>query len=222
MDDMKEALAFTLRLIGSSAIGVVSWFVYFFAFHAGFFISFLYAIGTGAVVFFGSKYFFKWRHMKGARLSYKEYKYIHTHLREGKIKIRRIQRNMFRAGGFTQALKNYDVIKTIRKIHSIVSKDPIRFYEIEPFYYTHLDSLAELMDRYVFLDSQPVKTAEISTSLKETKRTIEEMSKTIDDDLKQLLEKDVQALQLEIEVAKKSIEFNKEMKQEINQDFDKR
>lgn len=219
MDFMKEALSFTLRLLGSSALGVISWFVYFFGFDVGFFISFIYAVATGAVVFLGLKYFSKWRHIRESNLSYREYKYIHTHLREGKLKISRIQRNMFRVGGLTQIMKSYDVIKTIRKIHSIVTRDPIRFYEIEPFYYAHLDSLAELMERYVFLDTQPVKTKEINDSLKETKRTIGEMSQTIDDDLKQLLEKDVKELQLEIKVAQKSIEVNKEINKEVNKEI---
>lgn len=212
---MREALAFALRLIGSSAVGVVSWFLYFFMVHLGFFMSFIYAIATGAVSYFAIKFFSGWQHMRGSKLSRKEYKYIHTHLREGKAKIWRIQKNIFRVGGMTQIMKNYDVIKTIRKIHSIVSGNPIRFYEIEPFYYAHLDSLAELTDRYVFLDTQPVKTDEITASLKETKRTIGEMAVTIDNDLKQLLEKDVQELRLEIEVAKKSIETNKEMEGKV-------
>ena len=64
----------------------------------------------------------------------------------------------------------------------------------------------ELMEKYAFLNAQPVKTDEIERSLRETKKIISDLAKTIDHDLKELLERDVQELQLEIEVAKKSIE----------------
>lgn len=210
MDFVKDIFFTGLQLVGASILGVVSWFVYFFGFDASFFMSFLYAILTGAVAFIGVRYFVKLGHIRSSKLPYREYKYIRSHLRDGKMKINRIQKNMFRVGGFRQIMKNYDVVKTIRKIHSIVSKDPIRFYEIETFYYSHLNSLDELMARYVFLDSQPVKTDDIATSLKETKKTIAELSSTIDQDLKELLARDVKELQLEIEVAKKSIETKKD------------
>lgn len=206
MDFFKDLFFGALRLGASCVLGVVSWPIYFFGFHVSFFMCFIYAVLTGFVCFLGIKYFFRWGHIKSSKLPYREYKYIRGHLRDGKIKIHRVQKNMLRIGDLRQIMKNYNLIKTIRKIHAIVSKDPIRFYEVEIFYYSHLPSMDELMEKYAFLNAQPVKTDEIERSLRETKKIISDLAKTIDHDLKELLERDVQELQLEIEVAKKSIE----------------
>ena len=72
MNFIKDIVSFILRLIGSSILGVISWFIYFLGFDVSFFMSFIYAILTGAITFWAMRYFLKWRHIRSSRLPYRE------------------------------------------------------------------------------------------------------------------------------------------------------
>ncbi|MEH6944696.1 5-bromo-4-chloroindolyl phosphate hydrolysis family protein [Bacillus sp. JJ722] len=210
MKSILSMFLFIFRLgTGAAAFAIaslISWLVI----DASFSISIVSGIVAFFVTFFGMKWMFASRLLKNSGLSRREYKYIQEHLREGKVKISRLQRVMFSVGSVITIKQNYDVIKVAKKIQSIVESDPKRFYEAEQFYYSHLDSMVELTEKYAFLTKQQVKTGEIQDSLRETRVTISSMADTINQDLSNLLASDVDTLRLEIDVAKQSIEKNKD------------
>ncbi|WP_042349206.1 5-bromo-4-chloroindolyl phosphate hydrolysis family protein [Bacillus massiliigorillae] len=210
MKSILSIFLFIFRLgIGAAAFAIaslISWLVI----NTSFSIAILSGIVAFFVTFFGLKWMVSSRQLKNSGLSRREYKYIQEHLREGKVKITRLQRVMFSVGSVMTIKQNYDVIKVAKKLHSIVENDPKRFYEAEQFYYSHLDSMVELTEKYAFLTKQPVKTTEIQNSLRDTRITISSMAETINEDLSNLLASDVDTLRLEIDVAKQAIEKNKD------------
>ncbi|WP_050614488.1 5-bromo-4-chloroindolyl phosphate hydrolysis family protein [Bacillus testis] len=195
-------------------VGVLSFGLAFFicliAFDIAFLYSFLSGLGAGLITFFGLKWIFARKTIKNSGLSRREYKYIEEHLAEAKGKIGRLQKVMFSVGNIFTIKQNYDVIRVAKKIQSIVENDPKRFYEVESFYYSHLDSLVELTEKYVFLTKQPAKTAQIQESLRDTRITISSLSETVEKDLFSLLSSDVDSLALELDVAKQAIDKNKD------------
>lgn len=193
------AIAFTIT-------GLITWF----GLDASFTVAMLSSMIAFLVTFFGLQGVISSKQLKASGLSRREYKYIQEHLREGKLKISRLQKVMFSVGSVITIKQNYDVIRVAKKIQSIVESDPKRFYEAESFYYSHLDSMVELTEKYAFLTKQQVKTKEMQDSLRETRITISSMADTINQDLSQLLSSDVDTLRLEIDVAKQSIEKNKD------------
>jgi 5-bromo-4-chloroindolyl phosphate hydrolysis protein len=97
----------------------------------------------------------------------------------------------------------------VNKIYTITKNEPRRFYLAERFYYSHLDSLVEISEKYAFLSAQPKKNAELNFQLNETRRTISNLTETIEKDLYNVLEKDIDNLQFELDVAKLSIDKTK-------------
>ncbi|MFK4997715.1 5-bromo-4-chloroindolyl phosphate hydrolysis family protein [Bacillus sp. N9] len=96
-----------------------------------------------------------------------------------KKKINRLQKAFFSVrtmGAFKQL---YELNKLVKRMHSIVSKDPRRFYQSERFFFYHLDSVVELSERYADLAAQPIKNDTIYISLKETQSTLEDLSESI-------------------------------------------
>jgi 5-bromo-4-chloroindolyl phosphate hydrolysis protein len=89
-------------------------------------------------------------------------------------------------------------------------KEPKRFYKAEEFYYSHLDSVVELSEKYGFLAAQPKKNIEINQSLLETRQTLNELTKVLEEDLYYVISDDVDHLNFEIDVAKHSIEKKKD------------
>ena len=84
-------------------------------------------------------------------------------------------------------------------------KEPKRFFQAERFYYSHLDSIVELSEKYAFLNTQPSKTPELMESLQETKGTIHQLADTLEKDLYIVLEDDIDHLQFELDVAKQEL-----------------
>jgi 5-bromo-4-chloroindolyl phosphate hydrolysis protein len=94
----------------------------------------------------------------------------------------------------------------------MAQKEPKRFYQAEQFYFSHLDSVVELTEKYSFLASQPKKSLEINQSLIETRQTLNELTKVLEEDLYHVVSDDVDHLNFEIDVAKHSIKKQKELK----------
>lgn len=208
MKPVISAALFIFRLCAGTAAFILSWLISWLAFDVSFGFSVLSGVAASFITFFGLKWAFSSRTLKNSGLSRREYRYIQEHLQEGKGKINRLQKIMFSVGNVITIKQNYDVIKVARKIQSIVENDPKRFYKAEQFYYSHLDSIVELTERYAFLTKQPVKTREMQESLSDTRITITSMAETIEQDLYKLLADDVDTLKMEIDVAKQSIDKN--------------
>jgi 5-bromo-4-chloroindolyl phosphate hydrolysis protein len=91
-------------------------------------------------------------------------------------------------------------------------KEPKRFYQAEEFYFSHLDSIVELTEKYSFLSSQPKQNSEMGQSLIETRRTLNELTKVLEEDLYHVISDDLDTLNFEIDVAKHTIKKKKDAK----------
>ena len=98
----------------------------------------------------------------------------------------------------------------LKKIQQLTKQEPKRFYKAEPFYFSHLDSVVELSEKYALLSRQPNKSRELNQSLVETRRTLDELTETVEKDLYEILAEDIEDLHFELDVAKKTINTRKE------------
>lgn len=181
------------------------WMVSFFPLDQTYLMSSAYALGGGAIAFAGTKALTTQRFLKQNQLSRKEYKYIHHHLKEADKKIKRLRKTFFTIRSVSSIKQNIELYRVVNRIYSITKKEPKRFYLAEQFYYSHLDSLVELSEKYAFLASQPKKNRELSHSLDETRDTISQLSEKLEKDLHDVLSKDISQLNFELDVAKLSI-----------------
>ncbi|MGN1387657.1 MAG: 5-bromo-4-chloroindolyl phosphate hydrolysis family protein [Bacillus sp. (in: firmicutes)] len=201
---------FLLRLSLATAVFVIAGLVFFLALDLSVLLSVIFALVASLVVFYGIKGYMHNNLVKSSGLTRSEYKYIQSHLRDAKLKIGRLQKAMFSVRNVITIKQNYEVLQVAKKIQSIVENEPVRFYRAEDFYYSHLDSMVELTEKYAFLTKQPAKTHEIKDSLNETRVTISSMADTIRQDLYKILNEDIEDLRVELDVAKNSIDKNKD------------
>ncbi|MFC7373467.1 5-bromo-4-chloroindolyl phosphate hydrolysis family protein [Fictibacillus iocasae] len=207
---MNGFLAFIIRasLAGPSAVTV--WLLSFFAFDQTFLLSSAIATGGGVLTYTGASAVMKHRFLKKHHLSRSEHVYIQKNLREARSKIFRLQKALFSIKDIWSLKRRIELMRVVRKIHSLTKKEPKRFYKAEKFYFAHLDSAVELAEKYVFLSSSPKKNRDMNQSLLETSRTLEELTETIEKDLYHVLSDDMSDLQYELDVAKHSIQSIKE------------
>jgi 5-bromo-4-chloroindolyl phosphate hydrolysis protein len=203
---MKSFLQFLFRSFAAATTTVFVWMISFLAIGNPFLNSLLIGLGAGAVVYLLLKWYLGSNFLKENGITRREYRYIKKNLKEAKEKISRLQKAMFRIRNIPDIKQNYEVIRLVNKIYVITKKEPRRFFQAEQFYFTNLDSLVELTEKYALLHSQPAKTTELTLSLKETRTTINQLTDTVEKDLYKILEDDIDDLQFELDVAKKTID----------------
>ncbi|WP_042462603.1 5-bromo-4-chloroindolyl phosphate hydrolysis family protein [Neobacillus dielmonensis] len=209
---MNPFLSFIIRSFVAVPVTIITGFASFVFFDVHFLPSVGYAILGGVIVHVILSLVMTHQFLKKHQLSRKEYRYIQKNLAEASKKIRRLNKSLFDFRDLASVKQRMDIMRITKKIHKMAAKEPKRFYQAEPFYFSHLDSIVELTEKYSFLASQPKKNIEINQSLIETKQTLNEMTKVLEDDLYAVVSNDVDHLNFEIDVAKHSINRYKDSK----------
>ncbi|WP_335487703.1 5-bromo-4-chloroindolyl phosphate hydrolysis family protein [Neobacillus niacini] len=202
---MNRFLSFLVQSLVTVPSATVVWFVSYFGFKLTFGPSSAIALGGGVIVYNITSAIMTSRFLKKHQLTRKEYRYIKKNLDEAKQKINRLNKSLFTIRDLPTMKQRLDVLRITRKIQSMTHNEPRRFYKAEKFYFSHLDSVVELTEKYRFLSQQPKKSHEIDVSLYETRQTLTDLTKALEEDLYFVISDDVDTLNFEIDVAKQSI-----------------
>lgn len=202
---MNSFLSFIVRTSIAVPTAVVVWPVSFFGFGQPLLLSTAISIGGGVVTYWTTSVYMKSRFLKKHQLTRKEYLYIKKNLEEAKPKINRLNKALFKIPHIPSLKERVDVLRITRKIYRLTRLEPKRFYKAEQFYFSHLDSIVELTEKYAFLSSQPKKNHELDRSLYDTRQTLTELAQLLEEDLYKIISDDIDHLNFEIDVAKKSI-----------------
>ena len=199
---MNSFLHFLVRTGISLPIGGLTWLVSLFGFDQTFLLSVVYGVGASAVSYFISDGVIKHQVMTRQGLSRKEYKFIQSELKVANEKISRLNKHVFSIRHFSSFKQRIDLMRVTKKIYRLTKEEPRRFYKADKFYYSHLDSLVEISQKYALLSSQPRKNRALQATLNDTRRTLEQLGRTIEDDLHEILSDDIDDLHFELDVVK--------------------
>ncbi|MGV2939734.1 5-bromo-4-chloroindolyl phosphate hydrolysis family protein [Mesobacillus sp. LC4] len=211
---MNPFVLFIIRTAVSLPSSILIWLVSFFGFDQTFSMASLVAIVGGGIVYWLTGAVLKNRFLKKHGLSRKEYQYIKKNLDEAKLKINRLQKALFSIKHIRSLKDRIELLRMTKNIYKLTNKEPRRFYQAEKFYFSHLDSVLELTEKYAFLSSQSKTNRELEYSLRDSQETLEDLTKLVEKDLYVLLSNDIDHLNFEIDVAKNSIKKYKELPDE--------
>lgn len=189
---------------------IVIWLVCFFALNLAFIISVIGSIIGGGILYWIMSLYLNHLFVKKHGLTRKEYRYIKRNLVEAKKKMSRINKTLLTIRHISSLKQRIELMRLLKKIYQLTKQEPKRFYKAEPFYFSHLDSVVELSEKYALLSRQPNKSRELNQSLVETRRTIDELTEMVEKDLYEILAEDIEDLHFELDVAKKTIDTRKE------------
>jgi 5-bromo-4-chloroindolyl phosphate hydrolysis protein len=209
---MNPILSFLIRSSVAVPITVLTWLVCFFPLGQTFWPATGIAITGGILTHLIMSMVMNTRFLNKHQISRKEYRYIKKNLMEAKQKINRLNKNLFTIRDISSVKQRIDLLRITRKIHKMTTKEPKRFYQAEQFYFSHLDSVVELTEKYSFLSSQPKQNMEMGQSLIETRHTLTELTRVLEEDLYKVISDDIDNLNFEIDVAKHSINKQKDAK----------
>ncbi|WP_062197029.1 5-bromo-4-chloroindolyl phosphate hydrolysis family protein [Massilibacterium senegalense] len=135
-----------------------------------------------------------------------EQNYISQLLDNAKKKIRQIQMARFRIKTLRMQQTISKMTKISTKIVKLIEENPGRYRGANHFFNTDLNSAAELIDKYVTLSNQPVKTMEINEALQTCEETLNDLTTSMEQELLDLLNDDVLYLEAESNVIKQTIQ----------------
>ncbi|AVQ33198.1 5-bromo-4-chloroindolyl phosphate hydrolase [Staphylococcus muscae] len=144
-------------------------------------------------------------------LSRKDYRYIHHQMNVAQGKVKRIFKSFINVRSIQDFKLVNDIYRLARTINQIVRQKPNQFYQIESFYYSHIDHALNLIENYTHLSKMPMKSAADQQALYQTRITLEEIKRTLIADLKRVNEPRYNQLDTEMRLSKLYLnEKNKE------------
>ncbi len=137
--------------------------------------------------------------LKEFGLSRSEYRYINNQLTNAKQKLKRLNSYYGKVRSVQAFRQLHEMNLIARRILNTVKTNPQKFYHVENFFYSHLDSAVELTSKYAMLVNQPLKDKEIQTALQNTRETLNDVSQQLEQDLRSAIATDIESLKIEID-----------------------
>ncbi|WP_318507182.1 5-bromo-4-chloroindolyl phosphate hydrolysis family protein [Bacillus sp. T3] len=209
---MNPFISFFVGIFAAIPTAISAWLLSFFVFDQTFWPSSAYSLAFGFGVYWLISLVLKTHFLKKNQLTRKEYRYIKKNLEEAKQKIKRLNRSVFHIREIPSFKQRIDIVRITRRIYNLTKREPKRFYQAEEFYFSHLDSIVEISEKYALLSSQPKKTLELNDTLRMTRQTLNDLSKVIEKDLYVVLSDDIDHLNFEVDVAKFAIKTKQDSK----------
>lgn len=196
---MKEVKQFFIRHFITAPISFGSWL--YFVMGAG--MNIFAATGLLVAIYFAGTFTLKQiqlsSNLKKLGMSRSEYSHIKGQITGAKMKIKRLN-GLYGQVRSIQAFRQLHEMSSLsRRILNIVRSNPKKFYDVEKFFYAHLDSAVELTSKYALLINQPLKDKELRIALQNTRETLGDVNKQLEQDLRSVLASDIDQLQMEID-----------------------
>ncbi len=201
---MTHVVYFIIRHIASIPVFLTTWISLQFGLDINFFLAFLtsigaYALSTQVIKFIQSRII-----LKKHGITMPEYRHIQTQLKEAKQKLNQLNGYFLKVRSIRAFKQLFEMNRLAKRIFQIVRTNPKKFYQVEPFFYAHLDSAVELTSKYTLLVSNPVKATDVQIALQDTRETLLELNEVMERDLRQVLTSDIEHLKMELDFAKVS------------------
>lgn len=204
---MKHLLKTLWRWFVSWNIGVVVAVVVFFL--ADFHILPSFLSGMGAM-FVTSAIMKRRNHRITAQGILKEEKtYIRSQLDEARKQWKQMRRARYRIRSLVMWQKISRLCAMVDKMIRAVQQHPHQFRIAQSFFLNELPMAATMIDKYVYLANQPVRSQEMKEALWKTERLLDELVATAEKRLLEILSNYVFALQVETKMLEQSLEQQK-------------
>jgi 5-bromo-4-chloroindolyl phosphate hydrolysis protein len=133
-------------------------------------------------------------------LTKSEYKYINSQLKEAREKLARLKKSYSSIRTLKDVKLIYDINRLIRSVLKTVEDDPKKFFRIQQFFHSNLDSAVNTIEQYLYLYKMPGKTKDEKIKLHETRLSLLELKRTIEANLSLMNQSTYQSLDVERDI----------------------
>lgn len=171
-------------------------------FDAGLTLSAFVAAGTYAASNYSIKGVQKYHVVKKHGLTWSELQHISKQVGEAQEKMRELNQYYTKVRSFRSIKQLIEMNRAAKRIVQLVKEDPKRFYLVEAFFYSHLDSALEITKKYALLVRQPSKDASTKLALLDAREMMDDINELLQQDVNDVVKQDINRLQLELDYAK--------------------
>jgi 5-bromo-4-chloroindolyl phosphate hydrolysis protein len=139
-----------------------------------------------------------------------EKEYIRSELKEAGKKIKRIGRARFKVRSLVIWNQISRIYASSQKILAAAEQDPHRFRAAQSFFITTLDSAVTMIEKYIYLVRQPVRSHEMNEAIRNAEELLRELAASTEQELLRILSDDVFDLDVEVKLLKQALEQPKE------------
>lgn len=200
MDEGKSSWIATLIAL---PIGVITATTSSFVFDISNFIDILIGAGGFAATYIPSQNFLFNKQLNEYGLTRSEYGFIREQLKEASAKVNRLKKSYVNVRSFKDVKLVYDINRLVSTVHDTVQDDPKRYFSVQQFYHSHLDSAVNTVEHYLHLYKMPGKSKEERMKLHEARITMFEIMRSLESDVSTMNQSGYQALELERKVVNK-------------------
>lgn|GEM_PF-577062 len=131
--------------------------------------------------------------------------YIREQMKIARNKINRIGKSRFKVRSL-KAWSDISKVYTIaNKILASVEEDPRRFRSAQNFFITKLDSAIEIIEKYIFLASQPVRNNEINETIHNAELALKKLAHSAEREFVDILKEDIEELDIEVKLLQQEL-----------------
>jgi len=191
------------RIFVSWNIGLFSAIIAFFLADFEIIPSLLFGGGTMFVTYFYMKR--KDNCLLRSDLAKGEKDYIREQMKIARNKISRIGKNRFKVRSL-KAWSDISRVYTIaNKILASVEEDPRRFRSAQNFFITKLDPAIEIIEKYIYLASQPVRNSEINEAIHNAELALKKLAHSAEREFVDILKEDIEELDIEVKLLQQEL-----------------
>ncbi|WP_086427813.1 5-bromo-4-chloroindolyl phosphate hydrolysis family protein [Staphylococcus cornubiensis] len=194
-------MRYTLSRIWGVVVGVPIGVIAFFTsvlLDINFLIDYVIGIAAFVVGYVPTQRLTSRAYLKEMNLTRKDYHYIMHQINLVQNKNKRILKSFIKVRSIQDFKLVNDIYRLSRTINSAIKQRPFQFFNIESFYYSHIDNALNLIEGYTRLAKMPLKSANERQMLQQTRITLEEVKRTLIADLKQVNAQDYEQLDTEM------------------------
>ncbi|WP_251516914.1 MULTISPECIES: 5-bromo-4-chloroindolyl phosphate hydrolysis family protein [unclassified Staphylococcus] len=199
---MRYNISRLLGVIIGFPIAIIAWIVSVFALEIQMVFDALISALTFLFVYFPTQRLTSRKYLKEIGLSRRDYLFVKNQLKQVQEKNKRILKSFVNIRSLKDFKQINDIYRISRAIFLSVKQQPAIFFNVESFFYSHIDNALILIESYTRLAKSPKKSQEEKQKLEQTRITLEEVRRTMVADLKRVNESDFNKLDVEIEVNK--------------------
>lgn len=199
---MKNNYSHFIASVVAAPVALAAWILSSSIFDIHMFLDVSVGIGGFVASYFPTQRYSHNKHLEKVDLTHSEYKYIKQQLAQADEYTNRLRSSYMNIRSLKDAKMIFDINRIVKTIISSVEEEPKKFYRVQQFFHSNLETAVNSIEKYLYLYKMPGKSKEERMQLHETRLSMLELKRTLQSDLSHMNQGSYQDLNVERDLIK--------------------
>lgn len=203
---MKNNYSHFIASVVAAPVALAAWILSSSIFDIHMFLDVSVGIGGFIASYFPTQRYSHNKHLEKVNLTHSEYKYIKQQLAQADEYTNRLRSSYMNIRSLKDAKMIFDINRIVKTIISSVEEEPKKFYRVQQFFHSNLETAVNSIEKYLYLYKMPGKSKEERMQLHETRLSMLELKRTLQSNLSHMNQSNYQDLNVERDLIKMNSE----------------